>query len=116
MKWGIENSKGIKINNARSETSDIYFKNMKKCVMVIQGYYEWKINFSKSGIESKIPYFFQNADKNKNYLFIAGLHNQKEDSNGFEYKQFILLTQAANKQLDEIHDRMPLILHEELVE
>jgi len=116
MKWGTHNSKGIKIINARSETSDIYFKNMKKCVLIIQGYFEWKVLYSHSGKETKKPYFFSNANKQKDYLLIAGLYNQIEDINGFDYKQFILLTQAANKQVESIHDRMPLIISENLVE
>ena len=97
MKWGTENSKGIKIINARSETSDLYFKNMRKCVMIVQGYYEWKINISQSGIETKKPFYFQKVDKYKNYLLIAGLCNQKKDSNGFDFKQFIVITQEANR-------------------
>jgi len=117
MKWGTENSKGIKIINARSETSDLYFKNLKKCVMIVEGYYEWKLTLSQSGVESKKPFYFKNADKDKSYLLIAGLYAQKEDENGFDYKQFIVLTQKANnKKLEDIHDRMPLILNDELVE
>lgn len=116
MKWGTENSKGIKIINARSETSDLYFKNMKKCVMVVQGYYEWKVTLSQSGVESKKPFYFKNEDKDKNYLLIAGLYKQKEDLNGFDFKQFIVLTAEANKQIEDIHDRMPLLLNDELAE
>lgn len=116
MKWSTTNSKEVKVINARSETSDLYFKNFKKCVIIIQGYYEWKVTTSASGKDIKQPYFFRSANKEQEYLLLAGLYKDKYDSKGFEYKEFLVLTQEANKQIASIHDRMPVILSDEIME
>jgi putative SOS response-associated peptidase YedK len=107
MKWGTTNSKGFKVINARSETSDFFFKNLKKCVLIVQGFYEWKTikseyvplsiplsgsksisttvselgngnkNYKKNVKEIKKPYFFRNSNPQKDYLFIAGKYKDK---------------------------------------
>lgn len=125
MKWGTTNSKGFKVINARSETSDIYFKNLEKCVMVVQGFYEWKTNISESGVETKKPYFFKRTNPKKDYLFIAGKYknknkfslnkDEKNENENSDIKEFLILTQEASNKTSEIHHRMPLILNEETI-
>jgi putative SOS response-associated peptidase YedK len=135
MKWGTTNSKGYKVINARSETSDLFFKNLKKCVLIVQGFYEWKTfkkesefvsKFgSESGKEIKKPYFFKSSNPEKDYLFIAGKYKNKyfndnekhnHNDNYDDIKEFLILTQEASKKASEIHHRMPIILNEENIE
>jgi putative SOS response-associated peptidase YedK len=73
MKWGTKNKDNIPVINGRSETiiSHNYFSKYKRCVIVIQGYYEW------SEIKEKNVYYFHNKDS-KN-LYIAGLYREATD-------------------------------------
>jgi putative SOS response-associated peptidase YedK len=75
VKWGTTNKDNIPIINARSETADIYpiFKNCNRCVLIIQGYYEWK----RDDPSKKQPYYFH--FKNDEPLFVAGLYRISDD-------------------------------------
>lgn len=79
MKWGIKNKDEIPIINARSENVSVYqiYKNMKRCVIIINGYYEWKTIISQSGEESSQPYYIHN--KNEDYLTLGGLYREAAD-------------------------------------
>ena len=80
MKWGTTNKDGISLSNARSENFSIYYKNWKRCVIVINGYYEWKKIIAKND-EDKIlasqPYFIKGL--NIEYLTIAGVYKDSLD-------------------------------------
>ena len=113
MKWGINTGrKDILLFNSRSDTINIYpfYKKYKRCVIIIEGYYEWK-KINKGG--NKIyrqPYYISLKEKDKDDLiYLAGLYSEEIDEDGFEYKSTSIITCNANKQLDSIHDRMPLI-------
>ena len=106
LKWGIIPSWAKKkdfkaLINARLETIDekISFKKLIKlyrCVVVADGFYEWKREES-----GKTPYYFLREDK-KN-MYIAGI---------FENNEFCLITEEASKNVHEIHHRQPVILNE----
>jgi len=113
MKWGINTGrKDILLFNSRSDTINIYpfYKKYKRCIIIIEGYYEWK-KINKGG--NKIyrqPYYISLKEKDKDDLiYLAGLYSEEIDEDGFEYKSTSIITCNANKQLDSIHDRMPLI-------
>lgn len=63
-----------------------------RCVVIVEGYFEWK--------EKSQPYMFKS--KTSDHFLIAGLYT---DNN-----EIILLTKDAAPGLGEIHDRMPVIL------
>lgn len=101
MFWGFPNfsKKGLLIN-ARSET--VMEKRMfrdsvmqRRCVIPAKGFYEW--NQSKS----KAAFFRQDEP----LLFMAGFFNRFEDQ-----ERFMILTTKANRSVEKVHDRMPLIL------
>lgn len=80
-------------------------KGRKRCVVPVQGYYEWL----KKGPKEKIPHFTKRKDGQ--LLMLGGLY----DSVQYEGSQetlwtFTIITTAANKELSWLHDRMPLIL------
>lgn len=94
--WGFENPRsGSPIINARSETltERPMFKDLlqtNRCLVPADGFYEWK---------GKQPYYFQLPDQ---ALFaFAGLWR-----NG----RCVIITRAADKNMQGIHDRMPIIL------
>ena len=73
-------------------------KNIKlhRCVVVADGFYEWK----RDG-KVKTPFYFLREDKKM--IFIAGI---------FEGNQFWLITEKAAENVNEIHQRQPVILNE----
>ena len=106
LKWGIvpgwAKEKDFKaLINARLETIDekVSFKKLIKlyrCVAVADGFYEWKREE-----KSKIPHYFLREDKK--IMYMAGI---------YENNEFCLITEEANKNVNEIHHRQPVILNE----
>ena len=94
--WGFRNPKSTSvIINARSKTlhERPLFKSLltaHRCLIPADGFYEWK---------GKLPYYFQLL--NKQLFAFAGLW--RDD-------RCVILTRAANKSMQGIHDRMPVIL------
>ena len=107
LQWGLTPSwtkeKEIKpLINARLETLNekISFKNLiknNKCLVVADGYYEWK----REKI-SKQPYYFTRLDNQT--IFFAGIYKDH---------QFIIITMQANSNVIDIHHRQPVIITEE---
>ena len=106
LKWGIVPSWSKKkdfkpLINARLETIDekISFKKLiqlTRCVAVADGFYEWK-----KEDKNKIPYYFLREDKKT--MYIAAI---------YENNEFCLITEQANKKVNKIHQRQPVILNE----
>lgn len=106
MTWGFPNfrKKGV-IINARSETAieKRTFKNLlcsSRCVIPSTGFYEW----TQDG--EKVKYLFKL--QNQPVLYMAGLYNEYEGQ-----QKFVILTTAANSSIDDVHNRMPLVLMKE---
>lgn len=94
--WGFPNPRsGAPIINARSETltERPLFKDLiprHRCLIPADGFYEWK---------GRQPYYFQRPD---NALFaFAGLWREG---------RCVIITRAADANMQGIHDRMPIIL------
>ena len=106
LKWGIVPSwakqKDFKaLTNARLETIDekVSFKKLiqlHRCVAVADGFYEWKREEKE-----KTPFYFMRNDKKT--IFIAGI---------YENDEFCLITEEAKPNVQEIHQRQPVILNE----
>lgn len=109
LKWGFPNYKqnnGVLIN-ARGETlsekptfKKLIYKN--RCLIPGNGFYEWKKHD-----QSNQKYLIKPA--NKKCFFMAGLYNVFKDTTGNMYKGFVIITSEANKEMNYIHDRMPVI-------
>lgn len=107
LKWGFPNfaNKGV-IINARSETA--FEKKMfresivsRRCIIPASGFYEW--NKSKDKI-----YF---TPQNENIMYMAGIFNIFNNE-----ARFVILTTRANSSIEDVHDRMPLLLSENQIE
>ena len=99
-KWAKEKSNFRPLINARLETisEKISFKKLiqtSRCIVCADGYYEWKRKTKK-----KTPYYFLRKD-NK-IMLMAGI---------FENNQFCIITKKASEQINEIHDREPVIIN-----
>ncbi|MFT4309285.1 MAG: SOS response-associated peptidase family protein [Candidatus Woesearchaeota archaeon] len=86
--WGLKIN-DMSILNARVETYETkkLFSNMSRCIVLMNGFFEWK---------NKIPYYFY-SDK---ILYACGIATNE---------RFVILTCKANETVSNIHDRMPLL-------
>ena len=110
MKWGASvNTLPNILFNSRSDTINKYsfYSKFKRCVVLIDGYFEWK---------DKQPYYISN-DKNE-IVYLAAIYLDQIDSDGFDYKEVSIITKDACKDIAFIHHRMPVMLksHEEVEE
>ena len=99
INWGFSpgwSEKPMNLINARIETlkEKPAFKKSKPCVIVSDGWFEWK----KSNTDKKIPFYIHN---NKKMIYFAGIYNDRGCA---------IITTVANPNLANIHHRQPLIL------
>ena len=82
-------------------------KRKKRCLVVAQGFYEW-LKKGPGGKE-KVPHFVKRKDGQ--LMCFAGLWDcvKYEDSEEKLYT-YTVITTDSNKQLNFLHDRMPVIL------
>ena len=97
--WGLTPewaTKPMNLINARIETlkEKPAFKNSKPCIVVSDGWFEWK----KSNTVGKIPFYIHNNNK---IIYFAGIYNDKGCS---------IVTKEADSKLFNIHHRQPLVL------
>lgn len=115
LMWGFvpERAKDLKsgshLINARSETvtEKPDFRHAikyRRCIIPVSGFYEWD-----HSCDRKQPYFIQMADQTPMYL--AGVWESWKAPDGSEHETFAILTTAANKLIEHLHDRMPVIIH-----
>ena len=111
--WGYNfiNSKTLNnqsVINSRIETinSKLLFKDSflkRKCIIPANGYFEWS---QKEG--EKKPYLIKLDDGE--LIYFAGVW-RKEKYNDEKRRVFSIITKAANKKINEIHHRMPVVLN-----
>lgn len=106
--WVKEVKPGKPLINARGETvmekpSFRHAMRRRRCLVPADAYYEW------SGAEGrKVPFRVQRQD---GALFgFAGLWEHWMGADGSEIETAALMTIAPNRELSEIHDRMPVII------
>lgn len=113
--WAKDKSIGSKLINARSETitEKISFKNafkQKRCLVIADGFYEWK----KPSKKAKIPHRI--LLKTKELFAFAGLWEEYQDEDHQTVHTFTIITTQANSAISAIHERMPVILEPHLEE
>lgn len=106
--WAKDQSFAAKMINARSETltEKASFKaayRRRRCIIPANGYYEWK----KKG-KDKTPYYI--SLKSKEIMPMAGLWENWTSPDGSLIQSCSIITTEANKELYDIHPRMPVIL------
>jgi putative SOS response-associated peptidase YedK len=114
MRWGLvpswakDPSIGYKTINARAETvaTTASFREpfkSQRCLVPADGFYEWLRNG-----KTKQPYCFEVNDGE--LLAFAGLWDQWKSPLGELIESCTILTTTPNSLLEDIHDRMPVIL------
>ena len=104
MIWGFIGINGKPLINARSETAatkPTFKQSMleRRCLIPASGYYEWR----KDG-KNKIKYQFYLPGS---LMFFAGCFRQEP---GSHINRFVILTRQASKNIEWVHDRMPVII------
>lgn len=112
--WEKGDKPGPGMINARAETlsqkpsfRQSFMK--RRCIILASGFYEWKA--VKGG--PKIPYFFR-LQSGAPFAF-AGLWGIWKSSGGVEYTTSAIITTSPNELIATVHNRMPVILHSELI-
>ena len=120
MKWGLipfwakDPKIGAKMINARAETvaEKPAFRNAlkkRRCLVLADGYYEWqKTPMGKRPIRIVL--------RSGEPFAMAGLWETWKDAEGNVVPSCTIITTAANEFLASIHNRMPVILAQELEE
>ncbi|GAC66634.1 SOS response-associated peptidase [Gordonia soli] len=124
MRWGLvppwtkELGKGPLLFNARAETAaeKSSFRTAvksKRCLIPMDGWYEWQKGAATDGGKpTKIPFFMSPKDGTR--LFMAGLWSvwrpKDAPKDAAPLLSATILTTDAVGDLRDIHDRMPLIM------
>lgn len=111
-KWGIQPSwsKMFLINAQASKLAtskvwkDAYLTS--RCIVPASFFYEWK----RLG-DSKQPYLIKL--KNKDIFGFAGIVIDYKNVKGENKKGYVIITTEPNSLMEEIHNRMPVILKKE---
>jgi putative SOS response-associated peptidase YedK len=117
MRWGLipswakDMSIGNKTLNARSETvttTPAFRESIvkKRCLIPADGFYEWR----KMG-SVKQPYCFEVGDGE--VFALAGLWDEWTSPDGEVIESCTILTTGPNSLVEELHDRMPVIVPQE---
>ena len=107
FQWGFKKYQGNGlVINARVES--VFEKRMfsgaaanRRCIIPASGFYEW------DALKNK----FHFTDSHKKILYMAGIFRMEEENN-----HFVILTTEANSSMKSVHDRMPVILQEDLID
>lgn len=109
--WAKDPSIGSRLINARAETlaEKPSFRGSyrhKRCLILADGFYEWKAN---PGKKTKTPYYIHMHDRKP--FALAGLWDHWESPDGSSLNTCTIITTTPNELMQNIHDRMPVILH-----
>ncbi|KAI1171401.1 hypothetical protein F4777DRAFT_55788 [Nemania sp. FL0916] len=81
-------------------------KARKRCIVVAQGFYEW---LKKNEGRERLPHYVKRKDGK--LMCFAGLWDMVQYENDEEkHYTYTIITTDSNKQLNFLHDRMPVIL------
>ena len=113
--WAKDPSIGNRMINARAETvaEKPSFRNAfrkRRCLVLADGYYEWQ----RSG-EIKVPWFI--SRRNDEPMAFAGLWESWNDPQSDSPLETVtIVTTEANRFLEQLHHRMPVILDPDLAQ
>jgi putative SOS response-associated peptidase YedK len=99
FEWGIPKQNQL-IVNKRIESINQDLGLYKRCLVPINGYYEWK-----SYTTGKIPFYI--FPKNENLISLAGIYYKDSES---DVSRYLILTKPSNQKVEIIHSRMPIII------
>lgn len=108
--WAKDPRIGNRMINARAETVDTKpsfraaFKR-RRCIVLADGFFEWRRTD-----DGKTPYFI--SMKNRRPFAIAGLWERWSGGDA-AIESCTIITTVANRMMNKLHDRMPVVLSTE---
>jgi len=98
--WGLKGGDGKLIINARAESAadkPMFSESImrRRCLLPAAGFYEWD--------RDKTRFVFKRTDGKPMYL--AGFYDLSTNKDSF-----VILTTTANKSMEPVHDRMPVMI------
>lgn len=115
--WAKDSSVGRPLINARAETvaEKPSFRaafRRRRCLIPTDGFYEWQKDTPPStmGKASKQPFYIQPADTSPASFAFAGIWDHWQSSDGSDLYSCAILTMPANRTMQPVHHRMPVIL------
>ncbi len=116
--WAKDINIGYRMINARSETINqkISYKNAlknRRCLIIADGFYEWKAVDDPRYKGNKIPYYFY-LNGQKPFAF-AGLWDTWKSHENQIINSCTMITTSPNQVVAEIHNRMPVILQKNII-
>ena len=114
--WSKDESIGVRMINARGETLNEKpaFKNLfrkRRCLIFANGFYEWK---SENSGKHKTPYFIRL--KSREVFAFAGLWDLFRKPDGETICSATIIPCEPNALMAPIHNRMPVILGNDMLE
>ncbi len=107
--WSKDPSKGLRPINTKTE--GVFDSWMWKGAVThhrflvpSRGFYEWK----RIADKLKVPYFI--LPKDQGLFAFAGIYSVWHDVEGKPLYSFSIMTTEPNKEMEQIHDRMPVML------
>jgi putative SOS response-associated peptidase YedK len=110
--WAKDPAIGSRMINARSETAaeKPSFRSAlakRRCIVPADGWYEWQGSPGK-----KTPFYFSAVDGE--VMGLAGIYESWKQPDGQILWTTAILTQEARSDFSYIHDRMPVLLTQEM--
>ena len=117
--WSKDKTWSASMINARSETlaEKPSFRNLLtkyRCVIPIQGFYEWQILPGETKKPKKQAHYISRSDGQ--VMTLAGLWTTWKDTDNSQLETCTIITIEATNKLNEIHHRMPVILERESID
>jgi len=114
--WAKDPQIGNRLINARAETlaEKPSFRSAyrrRRCLILADGFYEWK---QVPGRKTKTPMYIRMQDGGP--FAFAGLWENWHSPDGSEILSCTIITTQPNKLVQDIHNRMPVILPEDAYE
>ncbi len=107
MRWGFHRHFNLAINNARSEKLDgvwaAPWQAKQRCLIPMSAFYEWQ---GAAGAKQT----FAIRPSQTTFVWTAGIWEKVEAPPNELPFRYSMLTTAASGQMEEIHDRMPVML------
>ncbi len=115
--WAKDPAIGNRMVNARAETAATRsaFGNAfarRRCLIPATGYYEWGPNDAGGRSRHRVPFYFRRRDGR--LLAIGGLWEAWHGPAGRTLRTCTILTTGANQLGAAVHDRMPVLVPEDL--
>lgn len=135
-KWHVGDYKkhGLTTNNARLENlqnSKLFkpaLENGRRCVIPVEGFYEWNTTNPKLKSSERSVFYIYNQQKvenikdegesilsceNVNLMFLGGLYDVWHDEKGDSIYNFTVITFESNDYFNWLHHRTPVIFESE---